>query len=1076
MVPGTLVRVRQNDSLGPGRLLHAADNLARVALLLRGGEVQVQIATLDRYPLHTGQRVTAGSPSRQFVIREVHEADVDGIRRCVVSDGLSEESLLESALAPVSPRIDDPVSYLEALQWDRPHHFFARHGLMGTMTQWNEATEGLPTLLGARVRPLGHQLYAVRRVLGDRVPRFLLADEVGLGKTIEAGLVIQALLAADPSLTVLVLAPGSMSRQWLCELYFRFGARVFTHIAGDQPNDVASAERLRQLEAPTLIVSMTALLASPALCATLVGRTWGLVVVDEAHQFPPGHPLYPTLRELSRKSGGFLALSATPSKRELQGLVGILSLISPDAYDPADTGTLARRLDERRKIWGVLSSTVDILEAARSLGDGGPPDPSFIQYILDDWNEALPAEPEVQRMLAQVRDGDPEVLDELVAYVQEHFRVDHRIIRTRRSTLDHLGTDFAMREVHHLDYFPTAPETLLAEHFVTLPPPTSDAESTLRLLYLEALGSTPAFLLLHLERRAQALDAGPSGDSRAAAAALCSDPGPREVEFLRQALVNQAAALPGERVWLAQAIGLVQEWAHAEGHACARHSAVAGWIASTLEANPNAKVLVFAQDREVVDAFAHLLQELHPSVGAAAFHHGLSDLDLERVALRFQRDPAHRVLVSDELGGEGRNFEMADWVVHLDTPISVGRIEQRIGRLDRIGRDPSRPVRSLLVRGPSGVERALQDIHESVFSVFTRSIGGLEFVLPRLQAELRRAVGSGEEFGRVSQRLRVEVEATLREVDEDFERSLDSSRQSLEQSQELAEMLEEDAAADPERVTTHWLGTLGVTDRKDRGVVQFTWSAATLDEPLPGYLARDGKTPFGTFKRNLSLSDETLQFFAPGHRLVDAALSALATSRKGRATAMLRRLGANHGGKCFLVLIGMSTLGDDDGGETPMPVGLRTRAHRFLWPAAQTCCVRINPNGEDSPEMVRDLRLEDELTRVFENERGDRAIQIDDLLHTFEPGRLWEAIRRGAEAGLSVLSERLEPLREEAADDLAESLRAEVGYYRGLLRRGSASEREAASGELALRQRLLRNVRQARVRLDGVALVIGGRR
>lgn len=93
--------------------------------------------------------------------------------------------------------------------------------------RWVAQTRGMPGILGARIRPLPHQLAAVRRVLADACPRFLLADEVGLGKTIEAGLILKALLHRDPALKVLILTPGAMSRQWLAELYLRFGAQVF---------------------------------------------------------------------------------------------------------------------------------------------------------------------------------------------------------------------------------------------------------------------------------------------------------------------------------------------------------------------------------------------------------------------------------------------------------------------------------------------------------------------------------------------------------------------------------------------------------------------------------------------------------------------------------------------------------------------------------------------------------------------------------------------------------------------------------------------------------------------------------
>jgi hypothetical protein len=140
------------------------------------------------------------------------------------------EVISEQCLCGLKVDTDDPVARLQMNGWCGPRRFFARLCLLERTTLWKLDSEGIPALLGARIDPLFHQFYAARRCLLDRETRFLLADEVGLGKTIEAGLVIQSLLALKPDLRVLVVAPGTTSRQWLSELYFRFGGREFTHV------------------------------------------------------------------------------------------------------------------------------------------------------------------------------------------------------------------------------------------------------------------------------------------------------------------------------------------------------------------------------------------------------------------------------------------------------------------------------------------------------------------------------------------------------------------------------------------------------------------------------------------------------------------------------------------------------------------------------------------------------------------------------------------------------------------------------------------------------------------------------
>jgi ATP-dependent helicase HepA len=136
-----------------------------------------------------------------------------------IGEDRREISVPETDIFPLPPASQAPLDILRALHWQGPKRFLRRWRLRLLESRWLEDSGGIPSLLDARIHPLGHQIYAVRRILWDRAPRFILADEVGLGKTIEAGLVIQSLIADKPDLNVLVIAPGAMARQWQTELY-----------------------------------------------------------------------------------------------------------------------------------------------------------------------------------------------------------------------------------------------------------------------------------------------------------------------------------------------------------------------------------------------------------------------------------------------------------------------------------------------------------------------------------------------------------------------------------------------------------------------------------------------------------------------------------------------------------------------------------------------------------------------------------------------------------------------------------------------------------------------------------------
>jgi ATP-dependent helicase HepA len=234
----------------------------------------------------------------------------------------------------IMPSIDtgDPMQLFKSYRWDSPASFIARWAMVEKYADWFAASGGFPAMLGARIMPLGHQIYAARRVLFDRTPRFILADEVGLGKTIEAGMIIQALGAERPTFSVLVIAPGSMSRQWLTETYLRFGARAYHHLDCTRMAEESSSSLQLLVESQHLIVATTALEKYPNLGTMLAARRWDMIVVDEAHQIPPDSHLYPLLERLARQSDGLLLLSATPSQTRHHGFSRDAGASSPRSF------------------------------------------------------------------------------------------------------------------------------------------------------------------------------------------------------------------------------------------------------------------------------------------------------------------------------------------------------------------------------------------------------------------------------------------------------------------------------------------------------------------------------------------------------------------------------------------------------------------------------------------------------------------------------------------------------------------------------------------------------------------------
>ena len=759
--------------------------------------------------------------------------------------------------------------------WEGPHRFAARQQFVEALAGWHEASGGMPALLGSRVHPVPHQLYAARKVLADEWPRHLLADEVGLGKTIEAGLVIQALRGHLGQLRILVAAPGAMGRQWLCEMFVRFSEQVFSLIDAGR---LALDEAGPLLDHGRVIVSFTALEVWPHLKQEILERDWDLVIVDEAHQVQPGSDLYQFLHGLSAASKGFLGLSATPSRRDLDGLDGLLALI-----DPADAG-------ER--------NATD-MKARLARGEG-----------LE------------------------------------------RIVCNRRATVARQGTKLCRRTLKELAYQVSDAERRAVGHLETHPAPGDDLQAALTALYRQRASTSPLIALQLLDARMRILRGETKVEPEAIGKpeiSLSADPGPEEEDHLWQQVVACAPPLAGEAQWLQTAMELVRGWMETAVGGSARFRAVAGWLQSVLKREASAKVLVFAGDCNLVEDFADHLAEKIGHHRVAHIHHRMDEVTLAHEALRFQQQSSCAVLVSDELGGEGRNFQFATAVVHLDLPWSPARLEQRIGRLDRMGRDSNRPVLSVVPRGNGRTEAALLGLHSSAFNVFERSLGGLEFMLAPLHAEICAAFMAGPQH---LESLAREIAAKVAD-----EREAEATRGLGEPEPDLLSEATRQAdslgSADPERderAVGGWIQLLGGRfEPVAKGGTMLGWDKSKLRRPLdavPGNRVRRA----GTFRRRQALRDESLEFFAPGHPVVDELIRDLLASPDGRACALLRDLGPQDAGKRFLV-VNVWTGPAPDQAEPPHAL---VNSGEPRWSRLRRRVVQLGGKEEvDEPELLR---------------------------------------------------------------------------------------------------------------------------
>ena len=1062
---------------GPARLIRAAlPQRGRVKLLWTGAEREMNLSDSPFVRLSLFSGVPVGlyhtSGMRKGEVLESLGLGSDGLSRYRIKVDDEEVILAESQLQPLAPDRSDPFSLFRSNTWQTAKAHRRRQSFLRMVSTWNAQTAGMPSLMGVRAEPMGHQLYATRRVLANSRPRFILADEVGLGKTIEAGLVIQALMQEKPKLRILIIAPGAMSRQWFSEIYLRFGARAFGLIEAQtlikQGNGASDFAR-RRLAEGRVILSTTALLAAPTLCEWITAEDWDLVVVDEAHRIAQGHKLYPVIEKLASRSTGFLALSATPSSKELAGLSSLLALVAPEAFNADSASVLEERIAGQKRIWLALNNTIRYLEAARR--ESAELVADDFEFLSETWEEAADDDPMIAELTSSVRSGSTEALESLVAYVQEHHRIDQRLVRTRRATLTSEGRQWPERRLEVLEYEASNAEVNVLNHLAELPVPEEhqSTSSGLRLLYERILTVSPAHALRLLLFRLKALEAGISEQGKDAFERLLQDPEPGYELILQKRVLQSSVELPGERQWLLTAINLLEEWGRRDNNTPRRFRDSARWIERHLGEAPENKVLVFCQEADVVVEFANLLKSrVHGAV--ETFHYEMPEEELSQVAHRFQRVATCKVLVSDELGGEGRNFQVATAVVHLDTPWSIARIEQRIGRLDRIARSADSDVLSVVAIGPSEMERALLELHRDVFRVYSQSIGGLEFGLPEMQRRISHAMRGGvQNLVDLRDELGATVSREMHKTDEAFECALDSSKRQLSEATVIARgLVEAQLLGGGSEFLLNWAEKLGFKVKRHSGsqveiLVDPDWYQGPRERlPFPGR-----KLFSGTFKHSVAMQNDSLQFFGPGHELVDFLVNEFHAEGEGRAAAAQISVSAQNAGRIFVWISARCfpdfTKWDDHG----LPPALRLAVTQFSPLENRSIALELLPHQEalfrspaaDEQEFVAGLQTSANTERLSPKE-----------LNSIAPLTLiWRSL---SEAVVEAVR-RLRSEREAVLTANADKLTSHLMYDRRYLEWRAAQGDTQASNELPSFDHAIQSILEESIEIDSIYLVLG---
>ena len=546
------------------------------------------------------------------------------------------------------------------------------------------ATDGRVLLapMESNVIPLPHQIHALSRAIsGDRV-RYLLADEVGLGKTIEAGLVMRELKLRGLVRRTLVVSPKGIATQWVAEMQTHFNEQ-FQLVLGD---DISTLQRL----APgadhrnsawsmfdQVIVSLDSVKPvdkrrgwtaervaeyNRSRFEDLITAGWDLVVVDEAHRLAGSTDQvarYKLGKGLAEAAPYVLLLSATPHQGKTDAFHRLMNLLDDDAFPNMDSVSRDR-----------IAPYVIRTEKRKAIDADGKPlfKPRRTQMAPVAW--------ESRHHLQQL------LYEAVTDYVREGY---NQALREKKR---HIG--FLMILMQRLVVSSTrAIRTTLERRLAALK--DGEQQASLRLVELENGGDG-----------SENLDELYDMDGQ---------------ELLDELLKSHMSALQSEG-------SHVETLLHAAVH-CeqagpdAKAEALIEWIyqLQAEENEPDLMVLIFT---EFVPTQEMLKEFLEARGISATTLNGSMDME-ERKQAQDAFRTSHRVLISTEAGGEGLNFQFAHVIINYDIPWNPMRLEQRIGRVDRIGQPKT--VRAINFVFEDSVEFRVREVLEQKLSVIFDEFG-----------------------------------------------------------------------------------------------------------------------------------------------------------------------------------------------------------------------------------------------------------------------------------------------------------------------------------------------------------------
>lgn len=731
----------------------------------------------------------AHAPITRLVLSEGEKAlHIDGwelkITSITMQDGLytysglrldnGEEASIMEVTLDHNVKLNQPEKRLFSGQLDSPKWFDIRHECL--QKQYDHATSGAVGLVGARVELIPHQLHIANEVGSRFAPRVLLADEVGLGKTIEAGLILHQQLLTGKAKRVLITVPSSLVHQWLVEMLRR--VNLSFSVFDEERIEAMAESGDNPFEQEQLVLCSIDFIKQEKVLEKATQVDWDILIVDEAHhlQWSAEHVSeeYSAIEQLCKIVKGVLLLTATPDQLGHESHFARLRLL-----DPARFHNYQQFLDEETHYGELAEAVAPLIENAH-----------MSQAQIDKLNAVV---------------KDEEISDEMLASGEQRHALLTKLI---------------------------------------------DQHGTGRLLFRNSRASIQGF---------------PERIPMPAPLKL-----PKEYAVSLSLVEDVVLSLHPERAPLVN-----DNWT--------KYDPRVTWLVDLLETNKNQKVLVICAYASTALQLAEYLRQ-KTAIRHTVFHEGMSIIERDKAAHFFAtNEQGAQVLLCSEIGSEGRNFQFSRHLVLFDLPMVPDLLEQRIGRLDRIGQKFD--INLHIPYFENTAQEVLFDWYQDGLGAFESTCPVGSDVFKQVQSDLLSALKNPEDT-----ELKLDIIGQTAALTKELKKKIEQGRDKLLELNasgfgRIDDLLDTIIAAENPvgllRFMSRLFDALGVTQDEKDDYSFILRPTEQLIHQIPG-LTEDGLEV--TYQRNNATKFEQLQFLSWDSEIVSHCIESVTTDVLGKSS------------------------------------------------------------------------------------------------------------------------------------------------------------------------------------------------